>query len=157
MTQSKDLTSMVSMADAPFHCPPDTVLDIPLPPSVNRTRRLDKAALPKVKAWKEAADKTIMASGQMRRAWRNMKRYELTIVLDEAQCNLDPDNPVKSAIDYLRRIEIITDDAPKNARRITIEWGDAPAGMRLIIRPLEDLGDWQSVGSAARKVMGRLR
>ena len=148
---------MVSMADAPFHCPPDTVIDIPLPPSVNETRRVNRAALGKLDKWKKHADATLMASGQFRRAWRNISRYELVIVLDETRCRIDPDNIAKSAIDFLRRIEIVTNDAPKNVRKITIEWGEAPEGMRLIVKPLEDLGDWQSVGSAARKVMGRLR
>ncbi len=77
-----------------------------------------------------------MASGQAK-GWRNIQRYELTIVLDEQRCRKDPDNIAKHAIDYLRRIEVITNDAPRNARKITIEWGEAPEGMRLIVRACE--------------------
>ena len=29
-----------SFANPPFACPPDTILDVPLPPSVNRTRKI---------------------------------------------------------------------------------------------------------------------
>lgn len=129
--------AMPSRADAPFHCPPDTVLDIPIPPSVNETRRINRAALGKLDKWKRHADATLLASGQFRAAWRNISRYELVIVLDEKRCRLDPDNPIKSAIDYLRRLEIITNDAPKNARQITVKWGEAPEGMRLIVRACE--------------------
>lgn len=132
------MTASVSMSDRPFGCPPDTILDLPIPPSVNRTRRINYRAVPKLNQWKEAADKTIMANGQYNKAWRNIRCYELTIVLNEAMCRLDPDNPVKSAIDYLRRIEVITNDSKKFCRGLHIIWGDAPEGMRLVVTPLED-------------------
>lgn len=112
-----------------------TIIDIPVPPSVNKTRRINFAALPAVKAWKEAADKELMASGQYKRAVKIKGQYELTIVLSETLCAADQDNPIKAAIDYLRRIELIENDDPRHARRTIIEWGEAPKGCRLILRP----------------------
>ncbi len=103
--------------DRPFGCPMDTVLDIPIPPSVNETRRLNRSAIGKHEKWRKVADKVLMASGQLKKGWRNIERYELTVTLDEKRCRTDPDNVLKSAIDYLRRIEVITNDARGTAAR----------------------------------------
>lgn len=125
-----------SLADPPFACPPDGwKLDIPLPPSVNRTRRVDWRNFEKYKLWKEDAQWHVCANGQYRQAPRRLQRFELTVTLDETLCRQDPDNPIKAAIDLLRSLEIITDDGPRYARRIVIEWGAAPAGCRLTLRP----------------------
>ncbi len=110
------------------------VFDIPLPPSVNRTRKVHWAGHRKLEAWKKAAGWHLKANGQFSAAPRRMQRYELTVTLNEEQCGLDPDNPVKAAIDLLRSLEIIVDDSSKHARRIVIEWGPAPDGCRLQLR-----------------------
>lgn len=125
---------MPSLADPPFACPPDWILDVPLPPSVNRTRKVHWAGHRKYEAWKKQAGWQLIANGQYRAAPRFLERYELTITLDEAKCRLDPDNAVKAISDLLRSLEIITDDAPRFARRIVIEWGTAPDGCRLTLR-----------------------
>jgi len=120
----------------PFALPPDVVLDIPVPPSVNRTRRVNHAHSGKVTAWEKAADGLLMASGQYRRARKVPGRFELKIVLCEQKCRLDADNPVKQAVDYLRRLELITNDDKRFMRKLTIEWGEAPEGCRLILREI---------------------
>lgn len=131
---------MDSYTDLPFMAPPDIVLDVPLPPSVNETRRINYPGARKLNKWKEAADMLVMANGQYRAARPHAVRgrYELTIVLDEARCKVDPDNLAKAACDYLKRLNLITDDSPKCARRIVIEFGPAPEGCRLILKPLEE-------------------
>jgi Holliday junction resolvase RusA-like endonuclease len=115
-------------------------VDIPVPPSVNRTRRLDRSSMRTVEAWKRAADLAITANGQFRAAGRLARRacdeFEITIVLNEAMCRQDLDNPIKAAIDYLRRIELISDDGPRQLRRIVVGWGEAPAGCRMIVKGL---------------------
>ena len=128
-----------SMSDRPFGCPPDVVIDVPVPPSVNRTRKVNWAAIPLVKKWKAKADMLLMASGQYRQAKALAIHgpYDLTIVLNRKLCKQDPDNPVKAAIDYLRRIGLIANDSPKYAERTLIVWGEAPEGCRLILRPAE--------------------
>jgi Holliday junction resolvase RusA-like endonuclease len=70
-----------------------------------------------------------MASGQYRAVRRLRKAStpcEIKIILDPTKCRLDPDNPVKNAIDYLRRLELIENDTGKHVRRIVVEWGEAP-------------------------------
>lgn len=112
----------------------ETVLDVPVPPSVNKTRRINWAAMPKLDAWKKHADGLLMSSGQFKRAHRFTGPFDLTIVLDEAKCALDADNPVKVAVDYLRRIELIQNDDKRFMRSFTVRWGEAPEGCRLILR-----------------------
>lgn len=122
--------------DRPFGCPLDTILDIPVPLSVNRTRKINRAALSDVRDWYAKADAAIMASGQFRTARKHRDPAtpcEIKIILSETQCRLDPDNPVKNAIDYLRRLELIENDTGKHVRKITIEWGAAPKGCRIVI------------------------
>jgi hypothetical protein len=133
------LNPIPDMGDVPFGCPPDTILDLPVPPSVNKTRRVNWAAMSVVADWIKRADVLLTASGQYRMAKKQKINgpYELTIILNEAMCKLDPDNPIKTPIDYLRRLELIPNDSPKFARRIVIEWGDAPEGCRLVLRPVE--------------------
>lgn len=124
------------VSSPPFALPADVVLDIPIPPSVNRTRRVDMAAAAATEDWKRQADLLLMATGQYRAARRAppLERFELLIILDEKRCRLDPDNPVKAAVDYLRRIELIKNDDKRYMRRIVVEWGEAPEGCRLILR-----------------------
>ena len=129
-------TFPVDVSDVPFAPPADIVLDVPVPPSVNRTRKIDRAASRKVEAWEKAADSWLMWSGQFRKAKASgpVDRFELTIILSEEKCRLDCDNPIKSAIDYLRRLELIPNDDPKHMRKLTVLWGHAPEGARLILR-----------------------
>lgn len=125
--------------DRPFGCPLDHILDIPVPLSVNRTRRENKAARKDIDNWLARADAQLFASGQFKtaRRQRNTKLpCEIKIILDPKKCKLDPDNPVKNAIDYLRRLELIENDTGKHVRKITVEWGAAPEGCRIVISDL---------------------
>jgi Holliday junction resolvase RusA-like endonuclease len=140
-TEKETVTmALPSMADPPFGCPPDIVLDIPVPPSVNSTRRINWAAMPMVEKWKKDADGLLTVSGQYRAAkpYRIAGQYELTIIFNEEKCSKDLDNPVKAAIDYLRRLNLIEDDSPRYARQVLILWGHAPEGCRLIVRPVAE-------------------
>lgn len=126
-----------SLAQPPFSCPPDITLDLPVPPSVNRSRKIDWSAVSKVNAWKKHADALILLSrrgGHVPFA-RRYARFELHIVLSEFHTKVELDNALKTLIDYLRRIEVIENDAPKNMRKITVEWGYAPEGARVTVRP----------------------
>jgi Holliday junction resolvase RusA-like endonuclease len=118
---------------------PAVTLDIPVPPSVNRTRRIDWSAHTKVRAWKRETGLGWIASGQLRPAkhWAAQNydgRFELLVIVDEKKCRLDPDNLLKCAIDLLREHKLITDDSFKYVRRLTVEPGYAPAGARIVLR-----------------------
>lgn len=129
-----------SFVDRPFAPPLDIVLDLPPPPSVNRTRRVDWAGKKHVTAWSNVADGFVLAAkcrsvNPLRMT--KIKRFELLITLSETNNRLDLDNGLKALIDYLRRIELIEDDSPKHMRRLVVELGIAPFGARVIVRPCE--------------------
>jgi Holliday junction resolvase RusA-like endonuclease len=127
-----DLSAIPSMADAPFHCPPDIVLDLPVPPSVNRTRKIDYA-------WQNVSDQFIIAARGRSNSplrLRKIMRFEAIVTLSEHHTKIDLDNSLKCLIDYLKRIEVIEDDGPKFMRRVTVEWGIAPMGCRVVVRPI---------------------
>lgn len=130
----------VPINDIPFSLPPDAAeitLDIPVPVSVNSTRRVDYRGNRKYQAWKKQAGLHLIANGQYRIARKtHINQYELTITLDEEQCKFDLDNCAKAAIDFLVSLEIIKDDSPKYLRRLIIKWGCAPDGCRVRVRSI---------------------
>ena len=106
-------------------------IDLPLPPSVNLTRRVNWAGVKKTQAWREACRKLVMYHGMPQPC---NGPCEITIVINEKKCRADPDNYVKSILDYLVAIELIPDDRKKFVRRFVVEFGKAPEGCRVTIR-----------------------
>ena len=131
----KSTLRTVDVSDRPFGLPLEIVLDLPAPPSVNRTRKVDFKSLRMVNEWKYAADALVMATRRPGDPRRIRGQFELLITISNTHTRVDLDNGLKSLIDYLRRIEVIEDDSPKFMRRITIEWGTAPEGCRVTVRP----------------------
>lgn len=126
---------MQAATQVPFAAPPVIVFDLPVPPSVNRTRRIDMRSLRLVNEWKQSADRFVFA--QRRQQPRTIiGQFELLVIFSEAHTKADLDNTLKSLIDYLRRIQAVRDDSPQYMRRIIVEWGDAPEGCRVHIRGL---------------------
>lgn len=122
-------------SNPPFFIP-DVVVDIPVPPSVNRARKIDWSTYPRVKNWQVQADRTLIASRQVRGVKKITGPYELQIIIDGKQTGCDLPNLEKLAIDYLVRIEVLADDGPKHLRRLVMEFGDAPKGCRVIVKPM---------------------
>jgi hypothetical protein len=113
------------------------VLDLPKPLSVNRTRRIDWRAKPAIDRWVKSADALVMSRGRLQK--RICGPFEAIITLPIGSA-LDADNTPKMIIDYARRLELIDNDDPKRMRRLTVEFGEAPEGCRLI------LIEWQPEG-----------
>jgi len=127
-----------SYSDPPFAAAPDIVLDLPAPPSVNRTRQIDWKGRKQVSAFHSVADAYVLAAkGRTNSPLKltKIKRFELTITMSEHHTKIDLDNGLKALIDYLRRIELIEDDSPKHMRRLVVEWGLAPFGCRVTVKP----------------------
>lgn len=137
--------SIPSMADAPFHCPPDVVVDLPYPPSVNRLWRSTAAEKnrvylsPSYVKWKEAADVLLLGA----KGWRSKKiagAFGIEIALcptAQGHPRGDLDNRIKAVLDYLQRVEIIAND--KNCQRLVAEWvvrERAPHGCRVTVTPI---------------------
>lgn len=125
----------VDTSDRPFALPAEITLDLPAPPSVNRTRRIDLTSLRMVNDWKDAADAMVMVTRRPGEPRRIMGRFELLITVSAAHSRADLDNGLKALIDYLKRIEVIEDDSPKFLRKLTVQWGVAPEGCRVTVRP----------------------
>lgn len=133
------MDSIPSMADPPFACPPDITLDLPVPPSVNRVRKIDYAGRRAVKAWQNTSDAYVMAAkGRTNEPLRlrKIERFEAVVVLSEHHTRIDLDNSLKCLIDYLKHLDLIVDDGPKYMRQITVRWGLAPMGCRITVRPI---------------------
>lgn len=114
------------------------MLDLPAPPSVNRTRKVDWTMGPKYRGWTKRADRLVMASRGRTRDPQPRSipgRFEVAITMSEKHTSIDLDNGIKALIDYLKRIEIVQDDGPKFFRRLTVEWGPALEGCRVVVRP----------------------
>lgn len=128
-------------SDPPFGCPPDTAIDLPPPPSVNKTRRVAWEAHAKYRDWQKTAD--AMMLGARSRSLNPIKlepmkgAYEARIILSEKHTAIDLDNGIKAILDYAKRVELVIDDGPKYLRRLVVEWGQAPSGCRLILIPQE--------------------
>jgi Holliday junction resolvase RusA-like endonuclease len=132
------MDALPSMADPPFACPLDIVLDLPVPPSVNKLRRVDWKNRSAARAWVNAAHAYVIAArGRSQSPLRivKLKRFEVFVTLSEHHTKIDLDNSLKCIIDYLRLIEVIEDDGPKHMRKCTVEWGIAPFGARVTVRP----------------------
>lgn len=133
----------ISFVDRPFACPPDIVLDLPAPPSVNRVWMRAKAgkrhvfSAPAYVKWKRASDNLIGSLAQLRGVKPLPGCFEATIILSEKHTRIDLDNSAKSVLDYAVRACLVVDDGPKYMRRLLLEWGTAPHGCRLILRPVE--------------------
>lgn len=125
---------IINTADRPFGLPAEITLDLPAPPSVNRTRKIDFSSLRLVNAWKQSADALVMASRKPGELRRIEGQFELSVTMSDAHTRADLDNGLKSIIDYLRRIRVIEDDSPKFFRKLTVQWGAAPEGCRIIVR-----------------------
>lgn len=127
----------IDTSDRPFGLPAEIVLDLPMPPSVNRLRKIDWEHAGVGRKWRQTADKFVMAA-KVRAVdpvrLRKIERFELLVILSEQHTRQDLDNSLKCLIDYLRYIELIADDAQCNMRRLTVEWGYAPEGCRVIVR-----------------------
>lgn len=136
--------SLPSMVDRPFGAPiVDIELDLPPPPSVNSIWKRAKAgqrqvySTPQYKAWKRRCDDAIAEMAQLRGVKPIAGAFEAHIILCPRQNRIDLDNACKSLLDYAVRCNLVTDDGPKYLRRLVCEWGNAPHGCRLILRPRE--------------------
>jgi Holliday junction resolvase RusA-like endonuclease len=100
----------------------DVVLDLPIPPSINRTRRMDWRSMTRRNQWENDANALALLNLNRRKF---TGKFEVRITVSES-CRMDLDNCVKHLIDYARKIELIIDDSPKYMRRIVVDWGHAP-------------------------------
>jgi len=107
--------------------------DLPPPVSVNKSRRIDWAGHAEARAWAKLADRLIMV--QKRGPLPTLKgKFEAFITLAE-DSRLDLLNCEKVLMDYCVRIGLVQGDDKRYLRRATFEFGHAPEGVRITIKP----------------------
>jgi hypothetical protein len=106
-------------------------LDIPRPPSINRFKKMLGNASPIVVKWQRQAD----AHLTLRKPYPRIRGpYELFVKFPVDEFTLfDADNCLKALSDWLQRVELIEND--RYARRLVVDWGEAPTGCRIRVRP----------------------
>lgn len=115
----------------------EITIDLPPPVSVNRIWRANKAGKkrvsisPEYASWKIQADKLAMACGTFRGIKPIRGTFEAKIIVRRRAGDLD--NFSKGILDWLQSRAVIEND--KFCERLTVEWGDAPAGARVVVRP----------------------
>lgn len=115
----------------------NTIIELPLPPSVNRLWRNRRGrsapyTSPRYATWKRAADNAYLAN---KRAWAPIHgHFRAVVTLNAAKRgNSDADNRLKALFDWLQRVELIEND--KLCDTLTVEWGYAPEGCRVALFP----------------------
>src|SRR5215831_5986183 len=102
----------------------DIVLDLPLPPTVNATRRIDWAKYRAYQAWQKHCDQLLLS--RKFRETTGLGPHEVHIVVSNVRRDLD--NSVKPIMDYLVKIDLLGDDSPHFVRRIIVELGPTDEG-----------------------------
>ena len=112
-------------------------LDLPIPPSVNRIRRIDWGKYKDHQQWRLRTDLFLTAHGPRPAPVRQITgAYELRIQIPEALSGIDLDNHCKALIDYLVSREFIPDDSRRYLRRLVVEWGSPTPACHITIKEL---------------------
>lgn len=128
--------NQIDVSQPPFALPPDIVLDLPTPISVNRIWRVAKAGhvikSQVYKRWIKEADAMLLDLGQLKGVKPITGRFAATIIV--RRVNLDLDNTAKCPMDFLQARNFILND--KLCEELTLRWGDAPTGCRVTVRAI---------------------
>lgn len=109
-------------------------LDLPLPLSVNRSRKIDWAAKRAHDNWVKLSNALVMRAGTR---WHSiLGPWEAHITISPIS-RQDLDNCIKVLVDYLVRIKVVTGDGPDYLKKLTIEFGAAPEGARVVLTPFK--------------------
>lgn len=113
------------------------IIDLPTPPSTNRIWRANKAGSKRISkskeyvSWQKSADALALSTGQFRGLKTIVGPFEAYIVIKRVRGDLD-NRGSKALLDWLQSRGVIADD--KYLEKLTMEWGDAPAGVRVTLR-----------------------
>jgi crossover junction endodeoxyribonuclease RusA len=116
------------------------MIDLPFPPSANSiwASKRNKFGKPMIfrskryEAWKRECFALLMAQrpGKVRGPFF----ATITLGTHKRRKDSDADNRIKPTLDLLEVAEIIEND--KYAERVTVQWGEAPEGCRVLLEPV---------------------
>ena len=100
-------------------------LDLPLPPSVNKIRRINWASYADYKRWREDADKCLMLHKQNK---QSPILVPCSVLIEIAYDKLiaDPDNILKGLLDYCVSRGFLNDDRKRFLREIILRFTTEP-------------------------------
>jgi Holliday junction resolvase RusA-like endonuclease len=110
-------------------------LNLPPPLSVNKTRRIDRSAMPAIKAWKGQADALYLLQKRGLAGGTITGPFAATITISSS-LRTDLDNNLKILLDTVRSYGLVPDDSPKYLRRITVAFGPTEHGARVELTAL---------------------
>ena len=129
-------TGGVKVNESPPRVTTGFILDLPLPPSVNRTLGKLGNTSPGIAKWRKLCDGYLFAE------WGRIKRqavkgdFAIDIAWTSAEFkHSDIDNRVKPLLDYLQDRELIEND--RLCRVMVVHWGAAVFGCRVCVEPWE--------------------
>jgi Holliday junction resolvase RusA-like endonuclease len=126
------------VALATIAAPIVTVLDLPVPPSVNRIWRykVGKAKVnrsPEYEAWIKQADLAVVVDHALRGRRRINGPFSALIEVERPSANSDIDNRIKALLDFAQSRGFVSDD--KHLIEVTARWSLVGGrGCRLTLR-----------------------
>jgi Holliday junction resolvase RusA-like endonuclease len=118
--------------------PAQIVLNLPVPPSVNKFRRIDRRGDKARAEYYLRTDLFLTAYGPRPAPVRIITgAYEIRIQIPENLSRLDLDNHCKAILDYLVSREIVPDDSKRYLRRLVVEWGSPTSACHITIKGIE--------------------
>lgn len=136
----------------PFALPADSIeftLDLPVPPSVNKLRKITQDGRKLLKAYKAQADIHVVLEWRNRHHKNDTERFKLpirkltgqfeaVIQFGDDSSNMDADNLIKTVMDFAVSREFVKDDGKKYMRRVMVEYRDDMSGCKLKLRSLHE-------------------
>lgn len=127
--------NMPSFADAPFHCPPDVLISLPMPPTTNNlfaNRGRGRVQSEQYRMWVKEAGWTLL--GQ--RPPKVFGKVALTIEVEEPKTKRPTDlaNREKAVTDLLVTHGIIEGDDQRYVRELHMRWRADISGVRVLVR-----------------------
>ena len=114
---------------------PVITLDLPIPPSVNRLRRVNWANHKDHDEWRLRTDLFLTAHGPHPFPHNVITgAFEIRIQIPESLSGIDLDNHCKALLDYLVSREVIPNDSKRYLRRLVVEWGSPTPACHVTIK-----------------------
>lgn len=116
----------------------DIEVHLPMPPSVNRIWRANKAGSKRVSTsqeyrnWRAHADILAISMRALHGVKKIQGPFEAHIVIKRGRGDLD--NRIKGVLDWAQSRELVRNDS--DCQKLLVEYGDAPHGCKLTLRPV---------------------
>lgn len=122
-------------------------VDLPRPPSLNRLWRFGRGRSKSGKPWMYPSREYVNWRKEADKHWLMAKTrapikhilgpFQTEVILTRGSHRIDQDNLLKALLDWAQKVEIIEND--RHNQETLIRYGEAPLGVKLIIKPVDTL------------------